>query len=77
MPVTDLLRRNAREHGNEVALVELNPSMEDMRRYSFKEYDLVPTVSSRYAKSFSSSSEKDASTPNPEAFLNCLMIPEE
>ena len=47
MPVTDLLRRNAREHGNEVALVELNPSMEDMRRYSFKEYDLVQQTSSR------------------------------
>ena len=28
MPVTELLVRNAREHGNEVALVELNPSME-------------------------------------------------
>ena len=41
MPVTDLLVRNAREHGDEVALVELNPSMEDPRKLSFNEFDLV------------------------------------
>ena len=41
MPVMDLLRRNAREHGDEVALVELNPTMEDTRKISFKEFDLV------------------------------------
>ena len=41
MPVTELLKRNAAEHGNEVALVEINPTMEDTRKYSFKEYDLV------------------------------------
>jgi len=47
MPVTDLLKRNAQEHGNEVALVELNPSMEDPRKLSFKEYDLVQQTSPR------------------------------
>ena len=41
MPVTDLLERNAREHGSEIALIELNPTMEDPRKLSFKEYDLV------------------------------------
>ena len=41
MPVTDLLIRNAREHGDEVALVELNPGMEDPRKMSFKEFELV------------------------------------
>ena len=41
MPVTDLLKRNAREHGDEIALIELNPSMEDPRKMSFKEFDLV------------------------------------
>ena len=41
MPVTELLERNAREHGDEVALIELNPSMEDPRKLSFKEFDLV------------------------------------
>ena len=37
MPVTELLERNAREHGNEIALIELNPTMEDPRKLSFKE----------------------------------------
>ena len=41
MPVTELLERNAREHGDEVALIELNPTMEDPRKLSFKEFDLV------------------------------------
>ena len=41
MIVTDLLKRNAAEHGDEVALIELNPTMEDTRKYSFKEFDLV------------------------------------
>ena len=47
MPVTDLLRRNAKEHGKEVALVELNPTMEDTRKISFKEFDLVQQTSTR------------------------------
>ncbi len=46
MPVTDLLRRNAREHGDEIALVELNPTMEDTRKISFKEFDLVQQTKS-------------------------------
>ncbi len=41
MPVTDLLERNAREHGDEIALIELNPTMNDSRKLSFKEFDLV------------------------------------
>ncbi len=49
MPVTELLKRNAAEHGNEVALVELNPGMEETRKISFKEYDLVQqTRSTKY-----------------------------
>ena len=47
MPVTDLLRRNSREHGDEVALIELNPTMEDTRKISFKEFDLVQQTSPR------------------------------
>lgn len=48
MPVvTDLLKRNATTNGNEVALVELNPTMEDPRKYSFKEYDLVQQTTKR------------------------------
>ena len=45
MPVTDLLERNHKLYGDEVALVELNPMMKDPRRVSWKEYDLVQQTS--------------------------------
>ena len=41
MPITDLLRRNAREFGDEVALVELNPEHAEKRRVTWKEYELI------------------------------------
>lgn len=41
MPVTDFLRRNAKEYADEVALIELNPEMEDTRRITWKEYELI------------------------------------
>ena len=51
MPVTDLLVRNAREHGNEVALVERNTAMEENGKKSWKEFDLVQqTVSHPYRR---------------------------
>ena len=40
MPVTDLLERNHKLYGEEVALVELNPTMKDTRKTTWKEYDL-------------------------------------
>lgn len=45
MPVTDLLERNHKLYGEEVALVELNPSLPDTRRKTWKEYDLVQSTS--------------------------------
>ncbi len=41
MPITELLAKNAKEHGDEIALVELNPMIKDMRRTTWKEYDLM------------------------------------
>ncbi|MBR2215880.1 MAG: acyl--CoA ligase [Selenomonadaceae bacterium] len=41
MPVMDYLERNARLYGDEVALVELNPSEPDSRRMSWKEFSLI------------------------------------
>ena len=32
MPITQLLERNAREYGDEVALVEINPDIQEVRR---------------------------------------------
>ncbi len=46
MPVTDLLERNHKLYGDEVALVELNPSVKDTRKKTWKEFDLVQQTSS-------------------------------
>lgn len=46
MPVTDLLERNHKLYGEEVALVELNPTMTDTRKTTWKEFDLVQQTSS-------------------------------
>ena len=43
MPVTEFLERNAKLYPNDVALVELNPSENDNRRISWKEYELIET----------------------------------
>ncbi len=41
MPVMEYLERNAALYGDEVALVELNPTEPDTRRMSWKEYSLI------------------------------------
>ena len=41
MVVTELLERNAKLYGNEIALVELNPEEKDNRRVTWKEFDLI------------------------------------
>ena len=41
MPITDILERNAREFGNDVALVEVNPEIRETRRVTWKEYELI------------------------------------
>ena len=41
MPITDLLRRNAKDLGNEIALVEVNPAITERRRVTWKEYELM------------------------------------
>ena len=46
MPITKLLERNAREYGDEVALVEINPDVRVIRRVTRKEYELIETGSS-------------------------------
>ncbi|MDR3164862.1 MAG: acyl--CoA ligase, partial [Synergistaceae bacterium] len=44
MPVTDFLEKNAREHGGEVGLIEINPEVIDKDNLSWKEYALVETA---------------------------------
>ena len=45
MPVTDLLERNCKLYGSDVALVELNPERKDNRRVTWKEYSLIQPTS--------------------------------
>lgn len=46
MPVTDLLERNHKLYGDEIALVELNPSLKETKKITWKEFDLVQQTSS-------------------------------
>ena len=41
MPITDLLERNAREYANDICLVEINPEVKEVRRLTWKEYELM------------------------------------
>ena len=41
MVITELLERNAREFGDEVALVEINPDVKETRRTTWRDYELV------------------------------------
>ncbi|MBR5259106.1 MAG: acyl--CoA ligase [Eggerthellaceae bacterium] len=41
MPIVDFLRRNAAAYGDEVALVAVNPGVQEMRRVTWRDYDLI------------------------------------
>lgn len=41
MPITELLKRNAELYGSDVALVEINPEITEVRRRTWKEYELI------------------------------------
>ena len=41
MPITELLERNAELYGSDVALVEVNPEITEVRRKTWKEYELI------------------------------------
>ncbi len=50
MPITDFLENNARNYGNDIALVEVNPEVKEIVRKTWKEYELMepnPTASYR------------------------------
>lgn len=46
MPITEILERNCKLYGDETCLVELNPSIQENRRFTWKEYDLIQSISS-------------------------------
>ena len=51
MPITDLLERNSKLYGEEIALVEINPEIQERQRVTWKEYELIqPTSSAPYRR---------------------------
>ena len=51
MPITDLLERNSKLYGDETALVEINPEIQEEQRVTWKEYELIqPTSSAPYRR---------------------------
>ena len=48
MPITDYLRRNAAQYGDEVALVEVNPGMKEYRRVTWRDYNLVENTDQQF-----------------------------
>jgi acyl-CoA synthetase (AMP-forming)/AMP-acid ligase II len=61
MPIIDYLERNAREFGNDVALVEINPDVQETRRVTWREYELIesnPTCQYRREITWSVFNEK-------------------
>ena len=47
MPITEILEKNAKYYGNETALVEINPEVREVRRVTWKEYELIESGSSQ------------------------------
>ncbi len=51
MPITDLLERNSKLYGEEIALVEINPEIQEKQRVTWKEYELIqPTSTAPYRR---------------------------
>lgn len=44
MPITDFLRRNAVKYGDEVALIERNPAIQEPLRITWRDYDLIQST---------------------------------
>ncbi len=45
MPITEFLERNAKDFGDEICLIEINPAIQEERRVTWKEYELIETNS--------------------------------
>ena len=48
MPITDILEKNCRLYGDDVALVEINPEMPETKRTAWKEFDLIEPSRAAY-----------------------------
>ena len=51
VPITDLLERNSKLYGEEIALVEINPEIQEEPRVTWREYELIqPTSATPYRR---------------------------
>ncbi len=51
MPITEILEKNAREFAEDVALVEINPDIQEKKRVTWREYELIqPDVNQQYRR---------------------------
>lgn len=51
MPITNLLEENCKKYGNDICLVEINPEVSEIRRVTWKEYELMePSPLSHYRR---------------------------
>ena len=48
MPITDIVEKNCRLYGDDVALVEINPEMPETKRTTWKEFDLIEPSRAAY-----------------------------
>ncbi|MBR3772659.1 MAG: acyl--CoA ligase [Clostridium sp.] len=51
MPITELLEQNCKMYGNDICLVEINPEVKEVRRVTWKEYELIePNPTTHYRR---------------------------
>lgn len=54
MTIVDVLEQNSRSYGDEIALVEINPEVKEVRRVTWKEYELMePSPMTHYRREIS------------------------
>ena len=70
MTIVDLLERNAAEHGEETALVEINPEAEETRRTTWREFNLIEP--SRHAKYYRREISWNVFNEKANRFANAL-----
>lgn len=51
MPITDILRQNAEKYSGDICLVEINPSIKENKRRTWKDYELIePSAPEHYRR---------------------------
>lgn len=72
MTIIDLLKQNSEKYGNDTALVEINPELNDGRRFTWREYDLVQsTERTSYRREISWSVFNEKANRVANALINC------